>query len=207
MASKDERIPFIIPPQCLEFDSSGADFVGFDEIRIQIPPLAIPDGRTGRLEIGVCLYGPFKFDKNYRLISPILLLCLRGENTRHGLDKPMKVTLPHILPDLSMDELASLGVGFAKAGHNCITDASGERVYKFQPIEGKSFYYAGGGKGYGTLETNHFCFMCLKCPSNATKLKAKAKHMGYCIGIVKGPSRLDIYATFYMETCKKVSAQ
>ena len=202
---KDKRIPFIIPPQSLKFDSSGADFVCFGEIRIQIPPYAIPNGGTGRLEVGVCLYGPFKFEKNYRLISPILYLCLQGENTH--LDKPVSVTLPHILPDLSKDELASFGVRFAKTGHDCVTDDSGERVYKFQPCEHESFYYTGGGKGYGTLKTNHFCFMCLECPSDATKLKAKARCMGYCLAIVKGPSRLNIYAIFYMNTCKKVSAR
>ena len=205
MASRDIRVPFIIPPQSLEFDSSGADFVGFDEIRIQIPPHAIPNGSTGRLEVGVCLYGPFKFEKNYRPISPILWLCLQGENTR--LDKPVSITLPHILSDLPKAELASFGVRFAKAGHDCITDESGERVYKFQPCEHKSFYYTGGGKGYGTLKTNHFCFMCLECISNATEFEGKARRMGYCFAIVKGPSRLDIYAIFYMETCKKVSTQ
>ena len=86
------------------------------------------------------------------------------------------------------------------------TDDSGERVYKFQPYEHESFYYTGGGKGYGTLKTSHFCFMCLECPSNATKLKANARRMGYCLAIVKGPSRLNIYAIFYTNTCKKVSA-
>ena len=202
---KDKQIPFIIPPQSLEFDSSGADFVGFGEIRIQIPPHAFPNGGTGRLEIGVCLYGPFKFEKNRRPISPILWLCLQGENTRHGLDKPVKVTLPHILPDLCKDELASFGVGFAKAGHDCVTDASGERVYQFRPSEGKSFYYAGGGKGYGTLETDHFCFMCLVAEKGVTYDMAKTR--GYCFACVQGPSQFCVYATYYLETCKEVSAQ
>ena len=206
MASKDERIPFIIPPQCLEFDSSGADFVGFDEIRIQIPPLAIPNGSTGRLEIGVCLYGPFKFDKNYRLISPILWLCLQGENTH--LDKPVKVTLPHIFPDLSKEELVSFGVRFAKANHkrDYVDNASGERVYQFQPSVDKSLYYTGGGKGYGTLETDHFCFMCMVAGSEITK--EKAKNSGYCLTSFEGPQSFQIrlYATYFLNTCMRVSA-
>jgi hypothetical protein len=203
MASEDKRIPFIIPPQSLEFDSSGADFVGFDEIRIQIPPHAIPDGSTGRLEVGVCLYGPFMFEENYRLVSPVLWLCLQGENTR--LDKSVKVTLPHIiLPDLPKDKL---GIRFAVASHHsdCVTDASGERVYRFQPSLDKSSYYAGGGKGYGTLEINHFCFMCLEAENNVTK--GEANHLGYCLAIAKGPARLHIYSTYYLETCKEVSVQ
>ena len=200
---KDKHIPFIIPPQSLEFDSSGASFVGFGEIRIQIPPHAIPDGSTGQLEIGVCLYGSFKFENNYRPISPILWLCLQGENIR--LDKPVKVTLPHILSDLSNQDLAYFGVRFAKAGHDCVTDASGERVYQFQPSVGKSFYYAGGGKGYGTLEIDHFCFMCLEANNDVTY--SKAKSMGYCFTSVQGPSRLRVYATYALNTCLIVSAQ
>ena len=201
MASKDERIPFIIPPQSLEFDSSGADFVGFDEIRIQIPPYAIPNGGIGRLEIGVCLYGPFKFEENYRPISPILWLCLQGENTR--LDKSVKVTLPHILPDLSEDELASFGVRFSKASHDSVTDASGERVYKFQPSLDKFSYYTSARKCYGTLETNHFCFMCLEADNKVTD--GEAEHMGYCLTSVLGPSRFHVYASYFLKTCTTVS--
>ena len=200
MASRNIRVPFIIPPQSFEFDSSGADFVGFDEIRIQIPPHAIPDGSTGRLEVGVCLYGPFKFDENYQLISPILWLYL---NTR--LNEPVKITLPHILPNLSKDELAAFGVRFAKASHDCVTDASGERVYQFQQSVGSPFYYAGGGKGYGTLETKHFCFMCLEAENGVTY--DEAKHMGYCLTSVQGPSQLCIYATYFLNTCMTVSAK
>ncbi len=199
---KDKRIPFIIPPQSLEFDSSGVEFVGFNEIRIQIPPHAIPDGSTGRLEIGVCLYGPFTFEENYRPISPVLWLCLQGENTR--LDKPVKVTLPHILPDLSEEELASFGVRFAKASHHCVTDASGERMYQFQPSVGKSFYHAGGGRGYVTLETDHFCHLCLVIDSGVTPDKAKCR--GYCFTSVQGPSHLHVYATYALNTCLTVSA-
>ena len=202
MASRDIRVPFIIPPQLLEFDSSGADFVGFDEIRIQIPPHAIPEGSTGWLEVGVCLYGPFKFEKNYRPISPILWLCLRGQNTR--LDKPVKVTLPHIFLDLSKDELASFGVKFAKAGHDCVTDSCGERVYNFQPSESKSFYYAGGCKDYGTLETDHFCFLCLVAENDVTE--EKATRMGYCLTSVQRSSQLRVYATYALNTCLEVSA-
>ena len=54
-SSFDERIPFIIPPQLLKIDSSGAECVGFDEIRIEIPPYMIPDGSTGYLEVNWCL--------------------------------------------------------------------------------------------------------------------------------------------------------
>ena len=198
MASK---IPFIIPPQLLEFNSTGADFVGFDEIRIQIPPHAIPEGSTRQLKIGVCLYGPFLFEENYRPISPILWLCLQGGNTH--LDKPVNVTLPHILPDLSKEERAYFRVRFAKANHDCVTDASGEWVYKFQPSLDKPFYFSGGGKGYGTLQTDHFCFMCLVAENKITD--GEAKRVGYCLTSVQGPSRLHVYASYFLETCIAVS--
>lgn len=202
----DKYIPFIKPVQILKFDSTGAVFVGFDEIKIDIPPNAIPDGSTGYLEVGVCLYGPFTFEKDYRPISPILWLCLQGENTH--LDEPVIVTLPHILPDLSEKELASSGVRFATANHDCIPDASGERMYKFRPYRNiKTFYYSSMGKGYGVLQTRHFCYICLesKDPQTLAAMEAKAKRSGYCLAFVKGPFVLLICALFNMKTCLAVS--
>lgn len=200
-SSFDERIPFIKPLQILKFDSTGAHFVGFDEIKIKIPPYAIPDGSIGYLEVGVCLYGPFQFEENYQPISPILWLCLR-ENTH--LNKPVSVTLPHVLPDFSEGELAFLGVGFIKANHECVVSASGERVYQFQPYLRKASYYSSGGKGYGTLQTDHFCFMCLAENSAVDSEKAQCK--GYLLtGVIGPPSQLRLFATYFLETCVAVS--
>ena len=117
----------------------------------------------------------------------------------------MSVTLPHIYPNLSREELAYFGVTFAKANHDCVTDASGERVYKFQPSLDKPFYFAGGGKGYGTLQTNHFCFMCLVAENKITD--GKAKRVGYCFTSAQGPFRLHVYASYFLETCMAVSVQ
>ena len=194
-------VPFIGSRQILEFNSTGAVFTGFDEIKIDIPPNAIPYGIRGRLEVGVCLYGPFMFEENYQPISPILWLCLQG-NIRH-LAKPIRLTLPHILPDLSEEDLVSFGIRFVKANHDHVTNANGERVYKFQPSLDETSYYSSGGKGYGVLQTDHFCYMCLEAES--TTDHEMAKHMGYCLTCVQGPSTLCIFATYFLNTCLAVS--
>ena len=193
-----QSVPFIKPRQILEFDSTGAVFTGFDEIKIDIPPNAILDGVRGRLEVGVCLYGPFKFEEDYRPISPILWLCLQGNI---HLEKPIKVTLPHILPDLSEEDLASSGVGFAKAIHDCVTNASGEGVFQFQASLDKASYYSCGGKGYGVLQTDHFCFTCLE----AKKKHKIAERVGYRLTCVKAPSTLFLVVTYFLDTCLAVS--
>ena len=197
--SIDKHIPFIKPPQTLEFDSAGTEFVGFDEIRIEIPPNAIPVRSNGSLQVGVCLYGPFMFEENHQPISPILWLCLQGENTR--LDKPISVTLPHVLPDLSEGELASLGVRFAKAGYECVTNNCGERVYQFQPSLGKASYYWNGGRGFGVLQTDHFCYLCLQ----AGLTRDPAVSIGYYLVYVQHRFTVVIFATYFLKTCLTVS--
>ena len=200
-SSFDERISFIIPPQLLEFDSSGAEFVGFDEIRIDIPPNAIPDKSTRYLEVGVCLYGPFEFEENYGPISPILWMCVR-ENTR--LDKPITVIIPHTLSDISEEEYASFGVRFSKASHDCVTNDSGESVYKFQPLSDDASFYSSRGKSFGVLQTDSFCFMCLEARSSASH--ERALRLGYCLTCVVGPgTELRMFATYFLETCLIVS--
>ena len=198
-------IPFLKQRQIIKFNCSGAKFVGFGEIGIDIPPNAIPEGNTGRLEVGVCLCGPFGFDANYRPISPILWLCL--QNTQ--LDKPVRVTLPHIIPDLSEEELTCFGVRFAKADHDCHTDHGGKRMYKFRPcLDVEPSYYSSMGKGYGVLQTKHFCLMCLVAPelgSDMSERAATAHISGYCLVCVRGPSVLHICALFFLKTCLEVS--
>ena len=201
-SSTFSSIPFIKQLEILRFDSTGAIFTAFDEIRIKIPPNAIPDGNTGYLQVGVCLYGPFMFEEEYQPISPILWMCLR-ENTR--LEKPISVTLPHILPNASEKDLASFRVRFVKANHDCVTNAHGERVYKFQPSSNKpSYYIDGGGKGYGAIPIDHFCFMCLEAGSTASSQMAQS--LGYCLhGMIDSSDELRFYATYFLETCTKVS--
>ena len=156
------QVPFIKPVQVFEIDSAGVTLTGFDEIFINIPPNAIShdhDINKAHLEVGVCLYGPFQFQKNRRLISPILRLCMREGVT---LTKPIKVTLPHILSELSVEELEAFGVGFAKAKHDYIINANGTRVHEFEPSLDKASYCLSDGKAYGVLQTTHFCYLCLQ---------------------------------------------
>ena len=106
--------------------------MGFNEIRIKIPPKALPNGSTGYIEIGICVRvyyitsrKYYKFKKNYQPIFSILWLCLQEENIH--LKKPITVTLPRILPDLSKEEPTSCGVRVAEANHDYDMDTSMEK--------------------------------------------------------------------------------
>ena len=191
------QVPFIKPVQILEFDGTGAIFTGFDEIKVEIPPNSISPGIKAYLQIGVCLYGPFVFKENYRLISPVLWLCLKEALT---LRKPIKITLPHILSEGSEKELAVLGVGFAKASHDYVI---GKQTFVFQPSYEVSHYYSSEGKGYGVIETDHFCFYCLQ----ANKDRSVTQNASYCLSRVESPNtcKLQFYVTYFFETCLKVS--
>ena len=63
--------------------------------------------------------------KNYQPIFPILWLCLQEENIH--LKKPITVTPPCILPDLSKEEPTSCGVRVAEANHDYDMDTSMEK--------------------------------------------------------------------------------
>ena len=139
------------------------------------------------------------FTANYRHISPILWLCLQEATT---LRKPIKVTLPHILSELSEKELACFGVGFAKANHDYVTDSSGKQNYVFNPsLNEVSHYYSSEGKGYGVLQTHHICFLCLKANQECTV----AQKVVYCLSRVESPGTLQFYITYFLQTCLQVS--
>ena len=197
------QIPFIKPVQVFEIDSSGATLTGFNEIIIDIPPNAIScdyDISKAHLEVGVCLYGPFQFQEKSRLISPILRLCMQERGI--VLQKPIKVTLPHILTELSKEELKVFGVGFAKAKHECITNKSGSRVHVFEPSTDDASYFFSDGKAYGILQITHFCYLCLQAKIDGQV----ARNAGYCLRRVHQPSTKSIcfYVTYFLDTCLEV---
>ena len=196
----EEQVPFIKPVQVFEVDSSGTTLTGFDEIVIDIPPNAIShdyDINKAHLEVGVCLYGPFQFQENYRLISPILRLCMQEGVT---LNKPITVTLPHVLSELSKEELKAFGVGFAKAKHDYTTNESGSRVHVFEPSSDEASYLLSNGKAYGILQTTHFCYLCLQAEMD----RSVTYDASYCISRVHGPSTVCFYVTYFLETCLQV---
>ena len=119
-----------------------------------------PPGIKAHLELSACNYGPFVFKENHRLISPVVWFCLQEAITLQ-LRKPIKVTLPHILSELSKENHALFRVEFAKANHDYVTDAHGKQIYEFQPVSDEASYYSSEGKGHRVLQANHFCFLCL----------------------------------------------
>ena len=153
------EVPFISPIQTFSFDSSGAEFTGF-EVTVRIPPEAVSTGFVAHLELGLTLYGPFSFgtDKICAPVSPILWLCLKEDVI---LNKPIEVILPHFLSNVSQADISSLPQ-FAIANH-AITDVGGQNRYHFKPLDHESTacFFSCKGKNFASVQIKHFCYLCL----------------------------------------------
>ena len=194
----------------LECDSHGCELVIKDhDIIVRIPEGAIDIGKRVCLEIGVTMFGPFKFSSNSQPISPILWMCLLDDSII--LKKPFQVILPHYLTNLTVEELQDHHVRFAKARHfNSNLDETQPLSYTFQPFWGNlSFYTSGEQKSYGILETFHCCFLCIE----AKKTPQLVTDTSYCLVRIVVPSSQwnysEIYfaTTYFLDTCLKVSEQ
>jgi hypothetical protein len=125
------------------------------DITIRFPFGAIDVGETLQFEVGVTMFGPFKFLDDIRPISPILWLCPLNESIR--LRKPFQLILPYfrILPK---DKNRDHEIVFAKSNHG----DHEENCYTFSVCDMKPIFASTGSKSYGILETNHCCFHCLE---------------------------------------------
>ncbi len=76
-AEEIAKVPFL-HHEVLECDHRGLTHTISDyDITLRIPEGAVSKGDTVHFEVGVCVYGPFRFPENTRSISPIIWLCLR----------------------------------------------------------------------------------------------------------------------------------
>ena len=175
-----------------------------DDIEIEVPAGAVPEGASVNIEVGVSLYGPFQFESGRYPVSPILWICIQ-ERTK--LLKPMKIKLPH---SLSTDDV---GLTFAKAGH--VSQTFGNKAYKFQDHvcgvdEKMQFEEANSSDtGYGILHTMHCCFYCLR-PNSKVDYRFAAIR-GYCLHVIteRHPTEptfiITFVCTYFLKTCLKVS--
>ena len=168
-------------------------------IQIHIPHGAV--GRKIEMEFAVCLSGPFKFPAKKRPVSPILWICAKEEIKKFK--KPVKVTIPHIFPELLEHEIAELQLSFVKADHStdfCTLD-DGSKSYSFSEIKGSGSHFRGG---YGTLNLDHCCYLCLSANNDA----AIAGRAEYCLSqfhLTNGSRNVVIFcATYSLSTCLKV---
>ena len=189
---------FINPAEVLCISSKGnvyrEDSLG---LCIDIPEGAVPEGSLLHLEIGMCLYGPFKFCGD--LLAPILML--HPKNVVK-LSKQIIVTIPHIVEDATDSDVEAFGIQVIKADHNtetseCIFDSIGECDLCFHPL---------GGHKCATFSLPHFCFISLQATHG---LKELARRKAYCVcpllpPIQTGPFTYHLCLTYFMKPFLKV---
>ena len=200
-ASILEQIPFIEQPTVFRCDSAGGIYTDDSNgISVTIPKNAIPQGQVIRFEMAVTLHGPFSFAAGRRPISPILWICTQE---KVSFKKLIEVKLPHFLPGLTDQEASKYGVGFSKATHFTSPKATS---FDFTPFHTKQQFIVDEDGSYGTLLTDHCCFMCIEA-NHSQELVVRA---GYCLSRVEyrlSPSRYAIHfcATFMLRSCLRVS--
>ena len=173
--------------------------------------MAIPQGVTAHVEMGVALYGPFSFADGCQPVSPILWFC-----TQEGIELklPMTVKLPHTV----MEE-QGIKLVFAKTKH--FKDSSDK--FLFKKIHSK----IEKGHRCGTLTTKHHCFLCIQAEAKTNicsyllrlfgltgglgfSQKELLLRKGFCLHILIKKEDLFTYqivvvCTYFLETCFRVS--
>ena len=193
------KIPFL-HHQVLECDSSGQEFNIIEhDITVEIPKGCVSKGEKLCLEVGVAMYGPFKFTDDSQPISPILWLCFLNEDVK--VNKPIKITVPHFLTGLTESRLREHRVSFAKANHLNHSPHKDYIMYNFEPSEDKTQFIS---RSYGVLETTHCCFLCIRAEMKIVR----ARDVGYCLTRIEriSPRGKEIYfaATYRLYTCIEV---
>ena len=160
---------------------------------MRFPIGTVPEGEKIQFEIGVAMYGPFKFVDDVRPISPILWICPLDEVTK--LNKPFQLVLPHFL---SGNKVQDHQVGFAKANHSNYE----ENCYTFSLCDTTPIFASSGSKSYGILETNHCCFYCLE----ANDTPEIARDARYTLVRSESSTRQEVHfcAIYFLNTCLQV---
>jgi hypothetical protein len=96
-----------IKPISIEVESQGIEYFDVtNDFGLTFPEGPIPEGESLQLDVGMTLFGPFKFPEGLRPV----LVCVRGRNKIEFL-KPVTVTIPHFLNLVERkDDLQSLGL-------------------------------------------------------------------------------------------------
>ena len=161
-------LPFVKPVKVFSVSSSGGvyrdDSLG---VCIKVPKGAVPEGNVLRLEVGMCLYGPFKFPSGTTPIAPVLMLCPQQEIE---LKEPVLVTLPHIINRACTADVDGLGIKVVEAGHQ-------SPLPQFEDIDAHIIFESDGDEEYAKFSLSHFRFISLRAESK----REKALQFGYCI--------------------------
>ena len=149
--------PFIKPVDKLEISSNSGRYCNVPlGVYIDIPRGAVPESRLLRVEVGVCLYGPFEFPGNLYPITPILML-----HPQHDvqLNKSVRITLPHVIESATDTDVKALGIKVIKGSPNCQLGESGQYVFDKTIEDSNLSFYTIGSKGFVTFLLSHFCFI------------------------------------------------
>ena len=194
-----EDVPFLSPVHMYTCDNHGTK-VSVNGVRVTIPPGAVPDGVVINIEMGVALYGPFKFSDNHQQVSPILWFCVR-ENVQLLL--PIKFKLPHIVTNTSIVDLS-----FAKT-NDCTYDSTMKReMFAFKSFVGGISDFTNCDLeerklGYGCLSSaKHRYFLCIEAKTS----EDLALEKGYCVHtliekIDSSSYRILHVCTYFLKTC------
>ena len=176
-------------------DNYGMEYIIEDhDVTVRFPFGAVAEGEKLQFEIGVAMYGPFKFMSDKRPISPILWLCPLDESLAK-LNKPFQFILPHFL---SGDKVHNHQVGLAKANHRDYE----EYRYTLHVCDTKPIFVSTGSKSYGIIETNHCCFYCLQA-NNTPQITRDAEYALVTLESVK-KQEVHFCAIYLLNTCLKV---
>ena len=200
-AEEEAEIPFLYH-EVLECDYRGLIHTISDhDITLRVPEGAVTKGDTVHFELGVSMYGPFRFPENARPISPIIWLCLLEEDSE--LQEELEMHVPHFFMHLTEQRIQQHRVRFAKAHHDYSveTRANCDMSYNFRQFGSQPSFIHKEGKCYAVLASKHYCFLCLSV-DNSRELAMDA---GYClVRIEPSPYCVIFLATFFMETCLTV---
>ena len=174
-------------------------------LSIRVPKGAVSEGCNLKLEVGMCLRGPFLLPPDTTRISPILMV--HPQENIH-LQTPLEITLPHIIhkdEEIGIDDIQVI-----KADHQELKYSSVKK-YIFKDVDPKESNLKMHTKGYVTFFLTHFCFVSLQ-----TKLsRERAVAFGYCVcplcpipsQTFSGQFSYFLALTFFMEPCIEVRLQ
>ena len=201
------KLPFIKPVEVFQISSRGGQYRNDSlGLCIDVPEGAVPEGRLLQLEIGMCLYGPFKFPGNLYPIAPILMLC---PQSNIKLSRRLRITLPHIISDADEGEIDFFDVQVIKADHTSLFTAT-ETIFDNIIGESNLSLHTSSNCEVATFELSHFCFVTLRATANLQEL---AERMGYCIcpllpspkAMSSGNFMYPLCVTYHIKPCLEVS--
>ena len=127
-----------------------------NEFSLEIMEGSVDEGQTLTVDVGVALFGSFRFPVGLRPVSPVFWVCVRDQPNFH-FSTPAAVTIPHFLDLQNIGDVSSLGLTFLKADHHLNSDMK----YHFQQADGDMNFEP--LERCGVLKTNHFCSHCIAC--------------------------------------------